>query len=132
MILGAGAGTGVIVPAVLTKYVDATQEPLVPTWGIWGTYGVLVPIITGAASLVITQFTRLVRNTTMNDFFSMYGIVALLEGALTGALNVEEVPGGRARRARVAPMRMPAPVRRAPVTRGGLTPTRISGDVVYA
>jgi hypothetical protein len=88
--MGAGAGVGAIVPTLLKKYVEPTYGASIPymeTLGIWGTWHVFVPLVSGAAMVVVTQFTNLIRNDTLSDALAMYGFAALFSGIMFGATD---------------------------------------------
>jgi hypothetical protein len=81
LIMGAGAGTGVIVPVLMQKYVD----PQFPG-GIAGIkLSVIIPVATGIAGIGIGMFTNLIKNDTLNNFVIMYGFTALISGIVTFA-----------------------------------------------
>jgi len=133
-IMAAGAATGCIVPVVLTQYVDIDQPPLFPEWGAWGKYGTLVPIAGGAISLGLAMFTNVIKKANFRKFLGMFGVTMLTTGVLTGAFAAPAARYGA--RAQVARAVRPA-VRRATagylgVPAGGLTPTGITQQTVYA
>ena len=141
MAYGAGAGVGVVVPSVLKYYVEPTYGAYVPgidqTLGVWGKWGTFIPIVTGAIALVVPAFAKRLKAKGVKPFLTMYGITSLLSGVMSGAFDsMVPIPDARARaygRAPVAlrPMARAAPVRMARAG-GGLTPTGISGNVIYA
>jgi hypothetical protein len=91
LIMGAGAGTGVLVPVLMRKYID----PKYPA-GVAGIkLSVLVPIVTGAAGIGIGMFTKLIKNDTLNNFIIMYGFTAIFGGIATYATENFRLLGGR-------------------------------------
>lgn len=78
--MGAGAGTGVLVPVLMQKYVDP-QYPSI--FGIKPS--VLIPIATGAVGIGVGMFTNLIKNDTLNNFVIMYGFTALIGGIVSYA-----------------------------------------------
>jgi hypothetical protein len=87
--MGAGAGTGVLVPMMIEKYVD----PMYPT-GIAGMKpSVLIPIATGGLGLGIGMFTNLIKNKKLNGFIVMYGFSALVSGIVTQATQTASMSG---------------------------------------
>jgi hypothetical protein len=96
--MGAGAGVGVIVPTILKKYVEPSmgaQIPYLNALGVWGTWHTFVPLVSGAAAIVVTQFTNLIRNDMISDTLAMYGFAALFSGIISGATESMSL-GGRA------------------------------------
>jgi hypothetical protein len=86
--MGAGAGVGVIVPTLLKKYVEPAIGQYIPyldALGAFGTWHVFVPLVSGAAAIVVTQFTSLIKNDMINDTLAMYGFAALFSGIISGA-----------------------------------------------
>ena len=126
--LGAGAGIGVIIPQVLQNYVEPTYGPIIPGLEAlqnWGRWSVFVPLVAGASTLLVSQFTNWVANKSkvMNDAMGVFGITSLTYGALNGIFSI---PAG---------LRARAPARARPmVTRLATagTPTGISGKVIVA
>jgi hypothetical protein len=93
--MGAGAGVGVIVPTLLKKYVEPSygaQIPYLDALGVWGTWHVFIPLVSGAAAIVVTQFTNLIRNDMISDTLAMYGFAALFSGIISGATESLSMP----------------------------------------
>ena len=131
---GAGAGLGVIFPYALRKYVDQKYpSPLVPIIGVWGKYGTIVPIATGVAGLIIPIFAKkLVKDPNVKGMLQMYGVTALLSGAMNGLIDSGFITGARAGYVQQAG-RMSAPVVVRQAGNGmQYTPTGISGKVIRA
>ncbi len=132
--MGAGASVGAIMSPVLKKYVEpmiGTQVPYLNTLGVWGTYHVFVPLVTGAASLVITQFTDWIsrKHAFINDSLAMYGFAALFSSLITGF--VESTPGAGLRMSTNRQIVRSAAV--TPVLGNGMqTPTGISNKTIVA
>lgn len=130
--MGAGAGVGVIVPTILKKYVEPSMGQYVPyldTLGVWGTWHVFVPLVSGAAAVVLTQFTSLIRNDLVNDTLAMYGFAALFSGVIMGATESISAPA-RARAMSARPQAYIAP--RAYTAGGNVTPTGISRATILS
>jgi hypothetical protein len=90
LIMGAGAGTGALVPILMKKYVD----PKYPG-GVAGIkLSALIPIVTGAAGIGIGMFTHLIKNNELNNFIIMYGFAALVGGIATYATGLSLGGGG--------------------------------------
>lgn len=93
MYMGVGAGAGAIISPLLKKYVEPTQAtPYIPgldTLGVWGTWHVFVPMVSGAALVGVTQFTKLIKKQIMNDTLAMFGFAALFSGIVAG---ITEMP----------------------------------------
>lgn len=129
--MGAGAGIGVIIPKVLEQYVEPTYGPIIPGLEAlqnWGKWSVFVPLVTGAGTLIVSQFTNVISNRSkmMSDMLGVFGVTSLTYGAINGVFSM---PSSGAR----APMRAMARPR-APVMRigNGPTPTGISGKTIVA
>lgn len=73
---GAGAGLGVIVPFALVKFVD---QPTYPS--IWRKPSVMIPIITGVASIIISR-TKFLKNKNLKKAMMLYGITSTIVGGL--------------------------------------------------
>jgi hypothetical protein len=134
--MGVGAGAGAIISPLLKKYVEPTQPtPYIPgldTLGIWGTWHVFVPMVSGAALVGVTQFTKLIKKDLMNDTLAMFGFAALFSGLVAG---ITEMPT-TGLQARAASMNRPI-ARVASATprafNGGYpTVTGISGKTIVA
>ena len=137
MVYGAGAGVGVIVPSVLRYYVEPTQGAQVPgtdSLGVWGRWGTFIPIVTGAAALIVPAFMmKKPKQKNAKSFLTMYGIVALVQGVLNGVWDSYPVqPLGRARAYAPAPaaLRTIRPV--AQLRNAGLTPTGLPQRTIVA
>lgn len=128
---GAGAGLGIVIPYALNKYVEpAYPSPLIQYMGPWGKWGTIVPIATGAAGLIIVASKKLVKNANVKGALTMYGITAIIVGALNGLTDAGYL-GARARYAAPrAAYSAPVVVRQA----NGMnyTPTGISQKVIRA
>lgn len=125
LVMGVGAGVGAITPTLLKNYVEPSQGSYVPymnTLGVWGTWHVFVPLVSGAAAVVLTQFTNLFsRHEFIGDALAMYGFAALFSAVVAGA--TEAAPAARAR----AGMNMNTARPRAYVA-GPQTITRVNGS----
>lgn len=75
---GIGAGTGVLVPIILKKYVDGTTYP-----NIWQKPSIYIPIVTGIGALIIAN-TKLIKKANNKKALVLYGITATLAGLLAG------------------------------------------------
>jgi len=138
--MGVGAGVGAIVSPVLKKWVEpmiGAQIPYLDALGVWGTWHVFVPLVSGGALVAVTMFTDLIsrKNETANDVLAMYGFAALFSGIIQGATESLSMSTRRAAPvmamgnrpvARVAP--------RAYVANGGggQTPVRISSGTIIS
>ena len=130
IIMGAGAGIGVIQTIVTKEYVDPTFGPIpyiggmIPSpWNRWSTLG---NMLIGGIVFAVSQFTNIIENKscTANSFLKMYGITTLIGGIMNGIF-----PGPAA--ARMAAPRAAAGIRLTgrPVARAAVvapfTPTGI-------
>lgn len=95
MIMGAGAGVGVIIPSILRKYYPGQIIPHLEMLQNWGTYDTFIPLVSGAALFLFANFTNFIRNASLKNFITFYGVTAVAKGLLNGIFPVE-VPGGRA------------------------------------
>jgi len=92
LVMGAGAGTGVLVPALMQKYVD----PQLPG-GIAGIKpSVLVPLATGGLAIGVGVFTDLIskKNPTVNGFIIMYGFAAVFSSIVNYATQTLQAGRG--------------------------------------
>ena len=81
LVMGAGAGTGALVPILLQKYVD----PQYPT-GIFGIkLSTIIPVATGVIGLGVTLFTDLIKNDNLKNFITMYSFPAIFSGVMNYA-----------------------------------------------
>lgn len=129
--MGAGAGIGVVIPKVLEQYVEPTYGATIPGLEMlknWGRWSVFIPLVTGAGTLIISQFTNFVanKNKMVNDMLGVYGVTSLTYGALNGVFSMSL--GARARAPAMA-MRPRIPTLRVG---NGPTPTGISGTTIVA
>ena len=100
LVMGAGAGIGIIIPAALRKFYPGQKIPYIgDTLGDWGTYDTFIPLVTGAGTFLISQFTHIIHNDMINDFLAIYGITALATGLLNGIF-----PATMSSAARLQPM----------------------------
>lgn len=74
---GIGAGTGVLVPIILKKFVDGNQT--YPS--LWQKPSIYIPIVTGIGALIIAN-TKMVKKPNQKKMLTMYGITASLAGIL--------------------------------------------------
>jgi hypothetical protein len=132
---GAGAGVGIVVPALLQNYVEPTYGPYVPgvdtMLGVWGKWGTFIPIVTGAVALLLPRFAKKLKKKGTKNFLTMYGITSLIVGVVRGAFDQTTVGA----RAYARPRGYSAPVAlRRPAMNAGYqsTPTGISGKVIYS
>lgn len=82
IVMGAGAGVGIIVPEVLDRYVDINGAP-VPTWGTWGKWSVLIPLISGAGLFLLGRYTKTFKGN-MKKFTDYYSITTFINGVMRG------------------------------------------------
>ncbi len=76
-VIGAGAGTGILVPTLIAKYLD----PQYPS--IFGFRpSVLIPIATGGIGLIAAFFTKLIKKDNVNTFIMAYSVPAIIYGIL--------------------------------------------------
>ena len=127
--IGAGAGIGVVIPKVLEQYVEPTYGAIIPgleMLGNWGKWSVFIPLVAGAGTFLVSQFTTVVasKSKMVNDMLGVFGITSLTYGAVNGIFSM---PAARAR-APAMGMR-PRPVLRVG---NGATPTGISGKTIVA
>lgn len=137
--MGAGAGIGVVIPKVLEQYVEPTYGATIPgleMLGNWGKWSVFIPLVAGAGTFLVSQFTNIVanKNKTLNDMLGVFGITSATYGALNGVFSM---PSGRARaRAPAMTMSRPRPTlrigNRETFKNNGPTPTGISGKTIVA
>jgi hypothetical protein len=73
---GAGAGLAVIVPFALVKFVDK------PGQTTWQRPSVIVPLATGAVSILLSQYTKVIKNKNLKKTVMLYGITSVIVGAL--------------------------------------------------
>lgn len=126
--MGAGAGIGAIVSPVLKKWVEpmiGAQIPYLNALGVWGTWHVFVPVVSGGALVVVTMFTNILsRHRTINDALAMYGFAALFSGLIQGATESLALPA-RA-------MAMTRPIARVAAPPMVYTQTGVSGKTILA
>ena len=90
LMLGAGAGIGVIQTVVFKEYLDPMYGniPFIGDYlpAPWGRISVLGNILIGGVFLGITQFTNLIanKNYDINNFLKIYGITTLVGGIANG------------------------------------------------
>lgn len=94
MIVGAGAGVGVIQTIGFTKI--AGPFPLIgdyiPTpWNQWSTLG---NILFGGVAFGISTFTNLIKSSDLKTFLQTYGITALIGGITWGVVLTLTTPLG--------------------------------------
>ena len=113
MIMGAGAGVGVIQTVLTKQYIDPQFGPipyigtmLPAPWGNWSTLG---NIIIGGVFFGVGAFTDIIKNKsyTLNNFLTIYGITTLVGGVMNGVFYGPAM-GARAR-ATLAPYARVAP-----------------------
>lgn len=130
MIMGAGAGIGVIQTVVTKEYVDANfgnfpgiGDMIPAPWGRWSTFG---NILIGGICFGLSTFTGLIKNYSIVKFLQAYGITTLVGGIVNGVFPGTVIALGRARRPamRLAP-RVAARV-------GVATPTTQPGTTILA
>jgi len=130
MVVGAGAGIGVVVPWVLKEYVDTSYpSPLVGTLGTWGKWSAFLPIVTGVAALV-PSFTKILnKKRSIKIMLFGYGITSLLSGIFNG---MAPVAMGLSRPVvRQAAVR-PAVRQVATQLNNSITPTRVTTQKILA
>ena len=132
--MGAGAGIGVVIPKVLEEYVEPTYGPIIPgleSLQNWGRWSVFIPLVAGAGTLVVSQFTNVIANKSkmMNDMLGIFGVTSLTYGALNGVFSMSTNGNGARARVARAPMTRARPVMRVG---NGATPTGISGKTIVA
>jgi len=117
MVMGAGAGVGVIQTVLTKQYVDPQFGPIpyigtmVPApWGNWSTLG---NIIIGGIFFGLGGFTDIIKNKnyTLNSFLTIYGVTTLVGGIMNGIFYGPAL-GARAR-APAARARLTTTARRA-------------------
>ena len=134
-IMSMGAAVGVAIPVALVQFVDTdpvTFPPIFPEWGTWGKWGTLAPIVLGALGLSFAVFTDVIKKPNTRRFIGMFGVTSLASGVLTGLFAP---PGARFRAPTARAMARPTVRRNAGyygVPSGGITPTGITGQTVYA
>jgi len=137
MIMGAGAGVGVIQTVVTKQYLDPQFGPipvigtmLPAPWGNWSTLG---NILIGGIFFGVGAFTDVIKNKsyTVNNFLTIYGITTLVGGIMNGVFYGPTL-GARARSSaggiRVTPRARAALssyARVAPGTPTGIPPGKI-------
>jgi len=141
---GAGAGIGVVIPEVLSKYIEPQYGATIP--GVdtilplpWSRWSVFVPLVTGIPALLAGMFYR----SNYSGFLFGYGVASTANGALRGVFNM---PTARARsQMRPRQVRPVARIRSqqaitgsrplgkgAPRLQNGLTETGISSKIIWA
>jgi len=80
---GIGAGTGVLVPIILKKFVDGDTAYS----SLWQKPSVYIPIVTGIGALIIAN-TRFVKKKDYKKALTLYGITAGLAGILAGISGI--------------------------------------------
>ena len=105
VIIGAGAGVGVLQTVISKQYdfvlIDAIPSP-------WNTMASLGNILIGGVLFSITQFTNIIanKNYAVNNFLKIYGMTTLIGGLMNGIFPspvvmtaksnyVATLPGGR-------------------------------------
>lgn len=131
---GAGASVGVAQTILFKGYIDPTFGPIpvisdyIPyPWGNWSTLG---NILIGGVVFGVSQFTNVVKNGDLKNFFATYGLTTLVGGVMNGIFPTA-VPVARAGARRLvarAPAARAAVARTAamqPITQTGIPPTSI-------
>jgi O-antigen/teichoic acid export membrane protein len=100
LIMGAGAGTGVLIPTMIAKHVD----PKYPE-GILGMKpSVIIPIATGGIGLAVAFLTHIIGNDDIKNFIISYSFPAITFGIIQqiypslGLNNQQMLQGGRNQR----------------------------------
>lgn len=129
MVMGAGAGVGVIQTVLTKEYIDPTFGPIpfvgqyLPyPWGNWSTFG---NIVIGGICFGVATFTNVFsRKPEIGNFLSVYGITTLIGGFMNGIFpgTAPLRAAAPALRAAVAPSMAPSV---APITPTGIPPTTI-------
>lgn len=88
LVMGAGAGTGVLVPIMIEKYVDPSYPSIAGMKP-----SVLIPIATGGLGIGIGMFTNLIKNKNLKNFIILYGFSALVSGIVTQATQTASLSG---------------------------------------
>lgn len=85
---GTGAGLGIVVPYVLSKYVDNKITVTSP----WMKPSVIIPIVTGLAGILIPRYTKFIRNKNTKNLLLMYGITSIITGTMNGMKGAGYIP----------------------------------------
>lgn len=95
LMMGAGAGLGVVIPAVLKKYYNVSV-PFIGDYipAPWNKTSIFIPIVAGGVVWGIAQFTKLVKDDKINNLLWMFGFTSLITGVINGAM--ESLPAGAA------------------------------------
>jgi len=132
LMLGAGAGIGVIQTVAFKQYLDPMYGN-VPYIGDmlpdpWGKISVLGNILIGGIAFGLTQFTSVVesKNYDLNQFLKIYGITTLIGGIMNGAMYGSSVS------ARSAGYRLARPIMATTSMAGNLTPTGVPSAKILA
>jgi hypothetical protein len=128
-----GPVTGILVPVALRQYIEPNYGTQVP--GInsvipapWSNWSVFVPIVAGAVFVALPFVVKSKKLTTpVKYFLGTSGITMLVSGVVNG---IFATPTARARTA-VRTMAQPV-VRTMGSPAQGLTPTGISGKIIYS
>lgn len=121
MINGAGAGVGVVWTVLSKQYIDTQFGPIPFIGGMlphpWGNWSTLGSILMGGIFFGVSQFTGVIKNSSLNNFLTYFGLTTLIGGIMNGLFY-----GGTVARARAAGIRV-APRASSAVT--NLTPTGV-------
>jgi len=128
MVVGAGAGIGVIQTVLMKEYVDSEFGPIpyisdfIPDpWARWSTFG---NIVLGGVAFGLTTFTNLVKNYDVNKFFQIYGMTTLIGGIMNGIFPGPTL-GYKATRTAALVAPRTTVTRVAPQTPTGIPATRV-------
>ena len=91
---GIGAGTGVVIPGILKKYLNEPIPVISDFLGVFGKYPTFIPVATGAIAFSVAKFTNLIKDSNTRGMLVFYGITSTLTGIM---LAVGDVYGFRAK-----------------------------------
>lgn len=137
--MGLGPAVGLVVPAFLKTYVEPNYGALVPLIGEtlgdpWGRWSIFVPLVTGAIFIAVPFLVKSKKITTPVKYFLGTSGVTMV---VNSVINATMFPAYGAR-ARAQTMRASMPIvhsRPAAIATtggGGMTPTGISGKIIYS